>query len=286
VGATAPGFDKAFVTLAGRRSTIVERINSSDGTVERHRTIAGSWGVPGAAYDGSTTGLSGNGRTLVLERNSNVYPPRTTRLALLETVRLKPVGYITLPGTYTVDAISPDGRWLYLIHYKSISQTARYEVRAYDLDRRQLLAQPIVDPREPDEKMQGFPLVRLMSPDGRWAYTLYQRPTEGPFVHALDTMSLKAFCVDLPRGIDNGNITMKLSGGSLQVLNDGAPVALMNTTTFAVAGPPPARARPRPKVHAPSSGFPWEFGAIPLGAALAAVALGLRRRQPRRPVAG
>ena len=286
-GASAPGIGKHFVTIADRRSTIVQRVTG--GTVERYRRIAGSWGVPGAAYDGSTTGLSGNGRTLVLEQNSTVYPPKTTRLAVLETVRLKPVAHVTLPGLYTVDAISPDGSLVYLIHYQSISQTARYEVRAYDLDRRELLPQPIVDPREPDEKMQGFPLVRLMSPDGRWAYTLYQRPSESPFIHALDTLGRRAFCVDLPQGAADGNITMSLGGGALQVLKDGSPVALMSTTTFAVRRPaaaPDHRPSRKPRSHPDGgSGFPWEFGAIPAVAALTAAALALRRRQPSRPVA-
>ena len=40
---------------------------------------------------------------------------------------------LTLPGSYTVDAISPDGRWLYLIHYTARRNLLRYEVRAYDL---------------------------------------------------------------------------------------------------------------------------------------------------------
>ncbi len=284
-GASAPGIGKHFVTIADRRSTIVQRVNG--GTVERYRRIAGSFGVPGAAYDGSTTGLSGNGRTLVLEQNSTVYPAKTTRLAVLDTVRLKPVAHITLPGMYTVDAISPDGSLVYLTHYQSISQTARYEVRAYDLDRRVLLPQAIVDPREPDEKMQGLPLTRLMSPDGRWAYTLYQRPGESPFIHALDTLGRRAFCVDLPKGIDDGMVKMSLGGGTLQVLKDGSLVALMNTTTFAVrraAAAPPVKPKPRSHPDGGSS-FPWVFGAIPLVAALAAAVVALRRRQPSRPVA-
>src|ERR1700694_6038189 len=73
---------------------------------------------------------------------------------------------IVLPGYSTVDAISPTGRWLYLIHYKSTNLT-NYEVRAYDVLHRRLLAKPVVDPRTPGEKMQGLPVTRAMSADGR-----------------------------------------------------------------------------------------------------------------------
>ncbi len=46
--------------------------------------------------------------------------------------------------------------------------------------------------------MGGVPVARASSPDGRWAYTLYARRGDHPFVHALDTAKREAFCVDLP----------------------------------------------------------------------------------------
>ena len=45
--------------------------------------------------------------------------------------------------------------------------------------------------------MRGQPLSRAMSPDGRWAYTLYDGNGETPFVHALDTSRATARCIDL-----------------------------------------------------------------------------------------
>jgi len=70
-------------------------------------------------------------------------------------------------------ALSPDGATLYLIQYTSRRDPTRYEVRAYDLPRDRLRPGAIVDPREPDERMRGFPITRSTSRDGRWAYTLY-----------------------------------------------------------------------------------------------------------------
>ena len=159
-----------------------------------------------------STRIRTDDRTLVLADITNVHPPRRTRLVVLDTGRLRPRARIELRGFYTVDAISPTGRWLYLIHYRS-SNTNDYEVRAYDLARRRLLARPVVDPREPDEKMQGTPLTRTMTTDGRWAYTLYVRGSGALFIHALDTATRRAFCVDVPApsGADLSTVHLALA---------------------------------------------------------------------------
>jgi hypothetical protein len=149
-----------------------------------------------------------------------------------------------LRGSFAVDAISPDGRWLYLTHYTTPTNVANYEVRAYDMTRQRLLPRPLVDPREPGEKMQGLAVTRAMSADGRWAYTLYGATTT-PFVHALDTAHRRAFCVDVPMlGADAAmGAQLALGGGALRVEVDGAPIAIVDTATLAVsrpllAGPP------------------------------------------------
>jgi hypothetical protein len=80
---------------------------------------------------------------------------------------------VTLKGDFSFDAISPNGDWLYLIHYTSPQDPTRYLVQAYDLRRWRLASAPIVDPTAPHERMRGNPLTRAMSADGRWAYTLY-----------------------------------------------------------------------------------------------------------------
>ena len=45
--------------------------------------------------------------------------------------------------------------------------------------------------------MRGQPLTRATSPDGRWAYTLYDGAGKEPFIHALDTSTRSARCIDL-----------------------------------------------------------------------------------------
>ena len=46
--------------------------------------------------------------------------------------------------------------------------------------------------------MEGSPMTRATSADGRWVYTLYSRPGGYPFVHALDTVNGVAHCIGLP----------------------------------------------------------------------------------------
>jgi MYXO-CTERM domain-containing protein len=290
-GVSAPGSDLGYVAVwAGRDATVVERVRRGSGYVERSRVLRGSFGVPGIAYDGSSTGLSADGRTLVLAETINRYPVRRTRLVVMDARRLLPRGRVMLRGFSTVDAVSPDGRWLYLIHYTSRDQS-RYAVRAYDLRARRLLPRPVIDPREPDEAMQGIPLTRVMSADGRWAYTLYDRPDEAPFVHALDTRGRTARCIDLPslsgEELSAVRLALGAAGATLRVEREGAPLALVDTRTFAVREP---AATPRSSPARPASesgdgddggGVLWALWAVPL-AGLAAIALGLRRRRRQR----
>jgi hypothetical protein len=290
-GVGAPGQPGRYVAVtASASTTVLERV--VNGQVDWWQTLHGSLGVPAAAGDGTATGLSADGRTLVLSELSRRYPPRRTRLVVLDVRRYnaRVRDRVSLPGFFTVDAISPDGRRLYLIHYTHGNDLLRYEVRAYDLPRHRLLAKPIVDPREPDEKMLGTPVTRVMSRDGRWAYTLYARPQDAPFIHALDTRAGTAACIDLDGVAASDATTLRLTppaGGRPLVVAtaSGHPVKLVDPRTFAVSDPgPPATPRKPAARHAASGddggGLPWGVG-VALLAGLAA--LGLTARRLARP---
>ena len=137
-----------YAAFGSGGDTIVKRLTGAGGQSGAALRVSGHYGIPGVDYSGSMTGLSANGRTLVLAEVSSSGVPRTTRLLVLDTPRLAVRTRLALPGWSTVDAISPDGRWLYLIHYLS-SDVTRYEVRAYDLVDHLLLAKPVVDPQVP-----------------------------------------------------------------------------------------------------------------------------------------
>lgn len=215
LGAT-PSFVDApyrYVALTPRTRhplTVVERLDLRDVTVDRWWHLRGSWYLPAVAFDGSAGGISANG-ILVLADSPRTYPPEQSRFAILDT-RLflshpnrdedaprHAVTRLRLPGAWSFDAISPDGSRVYLIHsFFRHRQVSRYEVRALDAVSGRLLPGPIVDPEEPDERMQGSPVTRLSSRDGRWAYTLYTGSRDN-FIHALDTVAGEAKCIDLPR---------------------------------------------------------------------------------------
>jgi hypothetical protein len=278
-GVSAPGSSVAYIAVRAGHDTVLQRVRRADGVVERSRLIRGSYGVPGAAYDGSNTGLSFDEHTLVLAAIREHSP--NTRLLTLDARSLRPRAQIVLRGQVTVDAVSPDGHWLYLVRYRSVRNN-RYDVLAYDLGRRQLLRTPIVDPREPDEKMQGFPLTRTVSADGRWAYTLYADPEGEPFIHALDTERRTAACIDLDdlTTEDASDARLALAGGTLRVEGAAGPLALVDTRTFAVSDPA-AKVAPARRVASATDdggGVPW-FVAFAALVPLAGVAVVARRHR-------
>ena len=282
-GVVGPDGDDRYTAISTREGTMVQRISTENGAVERTRFLRGEALIPAVAFDGSPGGLSADGSTLVLTEPAFRFPQRDSVFPVLETNRLRVADTVTLDGTWTYDALSVDGRWLYLIEYTSRTDPTQYEVRRYDLDRGRLDPQPIVDPEESSEDMYGLPMTRATSPDGRWAYTLYDG-AEHPFIHALDTERGAAVCIDLDPGAVSPRRLIRMS---LDPSSDGAtltvrdpkegPVAIVDTNSFEVGDPPAPEA-----ASADSGGSPWL--AIALGALVAAVLAiaAIARRRSRR----
>lgn len=183
--------------LSTNGNTVVALVNPHGGRIIASRLLHGTFTIPAVAYDGSAAGLSADGRTLVLIQPRASFPRAQTPLMIVDAQRLRRLQLLRLHGDFSFDAISPRGSLVYLIEYVSPTDPTRYRVRAYDLAADRLLAQPVVDPREPGEQMGGSPLTRATSPNGRWAYTLYDGAGKTPFVHALDTSTRSARCIDL-----------------------------------------------------------------------------------------
>lgn len=284
-GVTLPGAPVRYVAVGVRGGTLVERVRTSDGTLERTRFLPGSYGVPGVGSDGSTTGVSGDGGSLVLASIVRRYPPKRTTLLALATDRLRVEWRRTLRGYFAVDAVSPSGQWVYLLRYPDGNDPFRYQVRAYDAWHDRLLPKEIVDPREPDEKMTGFALTRAATPDGRWAYTLYQKQNGEAFVHALDTEGRTAACIDLPKlSGDLSGVRLALAGGGrdLLVRTAAGPQAVIDTASFDVRDPgatAPTATPASPRDPAPADGGDplWVLALIPL-AALVVIPVARRRR--------
>jgi hypothetical protein len=272
-GVAAPGGTVRYLTVTVGNQTVVEATRRGGGQIVRMQSWPGTWTIPAVAYDGSASGLSADRRTLVLIEPRTSFPRAQTRLLVVQARTLRQADVIQLHGDFSFDAVSPNGSRIFLIHYTSAIDPTRYEVRAYDVNARKLVARPIVDPRDATEKMRGNPLSRVMSPDGRIAYTLYDGGGH-PFVHALDTAASTARCIDLegiPAKTNLWTFRLHLStGGRVLTVDHG-------TTTFASldtrSWQPPATA----------SGMRW--WPVALGVALvlvlASAAAVVLRRRPR-----
>ncbi len=232
-----------YTALPAPGGTVLAQVQQRGGRIMRSRFVHGRYTIPAVALDGTASGISGDGGTLVLIRSRVSFPQPFTYLAIVDAKRLRVGRYLRLDGDFSFDAISPNGRFVYLIHYVAPSDPTRYAVRAYDTARGRLIPGPIIDPHEPDEAMRGFPLTRTTSTDGRWAYTLYDGGGKSPFIHALDTSGRTARCIDLDSLTvrDLGIPHLRLDhGGSRLVLGNGATaLAVVDTSTFAVAKPIP-----------------------------------------------
>jgi hypothetical protein len=279
-----PGGKLAYVTRRAGRDTALEVIDVDSERRLRRVLLPGRLTVPAIAYDSTPSGITPDGRKLVLITPRRAFPRAETSFAIVDTERLRIRRTLRLKGDFSYDAISPDGRTMYLIHYPSPSDTFSYEVRAYDLRRNRLLPEPIVDPREPDEQMRGLPQTRATSADGRWEYTLYDGG-EHPFVHALDTERRRAFCIDLDLkagSLWGATLELEGGGGTLAVMSGNKLRASIDTRTFRVSSPRPRPAKRPAAPPPPEDGVPWALVVLPtlllVGAGAAAIARGRLRR--------
>jgi hypothetical protein len=262
-----------FVAVSTGAGTAIERVAVHGGAVSSWATLDGEWGIPQPTMSpGRLEGLTRDGKQLVV---GTVGAGRPTSFAVIRTRDMRVDSRVELPGSFAYDALSPDGKTLYLTQYVDQDNVSRYVVRAYDLKNGMLLPGRIADKAQQSWVMQGFATTRTTSGDGRWVYTLFMRPGGYPFVHALDTVRGVAHCIGLPwTAGDQAPLTtmrMTLTNGESKLAlnwNDGKRWLAIDTGTWRLT-------------HPSSGGFPWRWLAV-ASAALAAgvgVALEFARRR-------
>ena len=136
-----------------------------------------------------------------------------------------------------LDALSPDGKRLYLVEHISAGPSPKYRVRAYDLAAGRLLPNAVIDRLVSKAIMGGQPVTRATTPGGRWAYTLYARVKGKPFVHALDTARRQAFCIDLPLKLGEAaqmRLRLRLRSDVLTVRLGKEQLATVSAKSFVV----------------------------------------------------
>jgi hypothetical protein len=168
------------------------------------RTIDGAWRLPTVGLDPIPVGLSADGSTIVLveDRDGGAAAPAVSRFAVLDRGLRSAPRIIELKGVFEFDTVSPDGSILYVAEHVPGPLAGRYQVRAVDTATGVMRDAIIVDKRNIDEEMAGWPVDQELRSDGT-VLTLY-RGVEHPFIHALHTIDAWAVCIDLPAaGMDD-----------------------------------------------------------------------------------
>jgi hypothetical protein len=221
-GIEAPGGLVRYVALPGSTTrTTVAAVRIKGGRIALFTSVRGVLGIPQVALDGTMGGLSANGRRLVLASTRGAGGNSTTFVVLTRTLGL--VNSIRLPGLWSYDAISPDGRMIFAIQYGTTAADTSYRVRVIDVASGRVHPGAIVDKRDP-EVMRGSPVTRAEA--AGTAFTLYVRADGTAFVHALDTRRATAACVHLPWPPNAGNgiwnVRLAVAGGVLRLRQQGA----------------------------------------------------------------
>jgi hypothetical protein len=275
-----------YVALDANGETLVERITTDGGRLDSLKRLGGSWTLPAVTVTGKAGGLAADGNTLILiEPRYDRRAESTSMLVVDTSEQSMHAETLVLDGRFSFDAISPDGRLIYLVEYPDPRNALDYEVRAYDLKADRFRPGAIVDPEEPEEQMTGQPVARETSPDGRWAYTLYGGGEE-TFIHALDTQEATAVCVDLEQFPARAMYNLDLevgAGGTITVSKGGDPAVVVEPGTFDVE-PVDARADAGPSSPSDESeggAFGWWLVGTAVMLACAGVLLAIRMRRRR-----
>jgi DNA-binding beta-propeller fold protein YncE len=192
-GARTAAFRGGVLSADGRRFVVA---TPAPGGTRVARFDAASGRPAGSLLVRGTTAraaaVSATGRFAALERRQG------GPVAVVDLDRRSLVRTVALRGAWQVDAVSNDGRRLYLLEYGA---DGSYRVRLH-LAGRGLVPGPITDPTE-SEPMTGLPWTTLGTPDGRRQLTLFLkaegRSTEA-FVHDLSIARGTAACIDLSKG--------------------------------------------------------------------------------------
>lgn len=194
-----------LVTVTPRTSpTVVRDLTVQPGFGGTERTVDGHWRLPTVGLETLPAGVSADGSTIVLveDRPEGAAAPIVSRFAILDRSLRTDPRIVELPGVFDFDTLSPDGSILYVAEHVRGPLAGRYQVRAVDTATGIMRETIIVDKRNIDEAMAGWPVDQEIHPDGL-VMTLY-RGVEHPFIHALNSVDAWAVCIDLPAiGMDD-----------------------------------------------------------------------------------
>lgn len=196
-GIPATGWTRLLTATPLNGKTMLGEFKFEDVDNPASLSLDGTWRFPTIGEDPTLVGLSGDASTQVLVDASAGGPTASiSRFAVVPASLDRKAPVISLTGHFEYDAISTDGRKLYVVEHLAGPPAGHYQVRQVDVASGALQPGAVADKTNVSEAMAGWPLGQLRLPGGR-VLTLY-RGTEHPFIHALDTVQAFAVCTDLP----------------------------------------------------------------------------------------
>ena len=195
LGTPSPDWSRLYSLTHQQAKTTLRALDTHSGEVVSQISFSGWYDLPAADAIGRTGGLSQNGQWLVMAHSGEA---GKTSFMLAATSFSQRPRMITMPGSFDFDAVSNDGKRLYLVESLAPKRPG-YQVRLYNLDSGSLDPRVVVDKRETGP-MTGNRVSGIFDRQGRWQYSLYTSQAGGPFIHALNLEGNLAWCIDLPPG--------------------------------------------------------------------------------------
>jgi DNA-binding beta-propeller fold protein YncE len=230
LGTPASDWSRYYIVTQLTGSAQLKAIDPASGRTIAQVTVPAGYSLPNIAFQGPTAGISPNGQWLALTQSS----PSVTNFLVGSSSLKESFKTIRVNGDFVFDALSNDGKSLYLI--QKMKDANHYQVRLYDVTAGSLTAQPVADKREPTEPMNGIRGDSAADPAGSYVYTVYIR-AGGPFIHALPLGQPFAWCIDLPSRAPNDmekqfqwSLAISRDGGSLYAANAALGTVAVLTT--------------------------------------------------------
>lgn len=192
VGTLLPDRSRYWTVDPGDRTT-VRGIDPASGVDKTSFVLDGRWSVP-ASYGPAPNGLSANGKWMVL-----VAPPHATgtvlvnRFAVVDLAKGTLDRVVTADGDVGFDAVSDDGRNLYLVEH--LVPAPHYAVRVASFNGAGLQDGVLGQIKTAEPEVMNGLYHASVAVGSDWFLSLYSNPGRGPFIHALNTTQLYAQCI-------------------------------------------------------------------------------------------
>jgi len=191
-GTLLPDRSRYWTVDPGDRTT-VRGIDPATGADQTSFVLDGRWSVP-ASYGPAPSGISANGRWMVL-----VAPPHATgsvmvnRFAVVDLANQRLERVVTANGDVGFDAVSDDGRNLYLVEH--LVPAPHYAVRVASFNGAGLQDGVLGQIKTAEPEVMNGLYHASVAVGADWFLSLYSNPGRGPFIHALNTTQLYAQCI-------------------------------------------------------------------------------------------